>query len=241
MAFTVLASWDFRTDSSATGLASRRGNYTLTQEGTPTWSSTGVDCSGAGDRRLKMTLPAELKVSPVWFVAGFRIMNATAPSEHTNIVGLRGNSTGIYDCSFSFIRQPSNSRVRVFFGAPDSGSDGVSTASVTTGSDLTLAVARTNTNNPALKYRIGSGAWVTGLITSAPIGYASDSVLMFGTPDSEDVRTQFHWFVMGSGPITDAEAEAIQASPNTYIYPEVTGPSAATRARSRTLRKLSKR
>jgi hypothetical protein len=217
MAFTVLASWDFRgADSAATKRVARIGGYTLTEEGTPSWSADGVDCSGAGGRRLRLTLPPALKVSPSWFIAGFRIMNATAPVELTNIVGLRdGASTSLYDASMMLVRKPANTSTRVAFSP--SGSDTFD-AGVTLGVADHICAVRNPGVSPSIGVRINNDAWDNFALASINILYTATTALMFGTPDSEDVRTRYHWFIMGSGAITDAEVQAMYDNPNAYIY-----------------------
>ena len=232
MAYTVLATWDFRTATESTAINSRIGSYALTPTtggDAPSFTANGVDCSGGNSRRLTLTLPSELKVSPVWWVAGFRIINATTPPEFTNVVGLlKTDTSGLYEGAMMLARSPSNTSLRV---AVEGAGDGINAGvTITTGSDHIVAARRTGTNNPAFGLRVNNDAWDTGLITAAPVDYTSTSRLMFGNPTSQNCDCRYHWFIMGSGGITDAEVQAIYDNPDAYIYGSGGGPDAATLA-----------
>lgn len=219
MAYTVLASWDFRgSDTASTKRNSRVGSYTLTEGGTPTWSTDGVDCSASSANKLSLTLPTELRVSPVWWVVSLRIMNATAPAELTNVVGfLSTGATGLYSGRLMLCRKPANTSLRWTLLVDGSGTldSGVTLG---TGVDHVIAARRGPTNNPALGIRVNNDAWDGTLNTSNQVNMAS-SDLLFGSPTADNCRARFHWFVMGSGNITDTEVQDIYDNPNNFIYP----------------------
>ena len=240
MPFTVLASWDFRgADSAATKRTSRVGSYTLAESGTPTYSTAGVDCSASSANRLTLTLPSELKVSPVWFMANFQIINATAPAEFTNIVGIQFNDAAtLYDGSLMLARKPANTSLR--FRLASSGSGTLDSGVVLgTGSDHVVTARRSGVSNPAIGFRINSDAWDEGVNAPNALDYGATSRLVIGSPTTDNSRCRYAWVMMGSGGLSDAEDALIRADPDAYIYP-AGGPTPAQRARYRKLCKLTK-
>lgn len=219
MPFTVLASWDFRgTDSAATKRNSRVGSYTLTESGTPTYSDAGVDCSASSANRLTLTLPAELQVSPVWFMANFQVMNATPPSEFTNIVGIQfSDAVALYDGSLMLTRKPADTSVR--YRLVTSGSGTIDTGVILgTGSDHVVTLRRSGVSNPAVGVRINSDAWDQAVNSGNALAYGATSRLILGSPTTDNSRCRFAWFMMGSGGLDDAEDALIRANPDTYLY-----------------------
>lgn len=226
MAYTVLATWDFRTATSATGRASRIGSYTLTEAGTPTWSSSGVDCSASASNTLTLTLDSALKVSPVWWVAGMRLITGTAPADYTALLGLTKSNTGEYERALTLWRNASGTNL----GYAQSGTFGDLGTGVTlsTGADITIAARRTGTNNPAFGVKVNSDAFDTGVVDVNPVDYTSTSQLFFGSLGAQNSYMRYHWFIMGSGAITDGEVDAMLANPDAYIYGS--GSSSVSRA-----------
>lgn len=214
---TVLATWDFRTATASTGRASRIGSYTLTEAGTPTWSSSGVDCSASASNKLTLTLDTALKVSPVWWIAGMRLITGTTPADYTTILGLTKSNTGEYERALMLWRNASTTQL----GYAQSGAFGDLGTGVTlsTGADITIAARRTGTNNPAFGVKVNSDAFDTGVIDGNPVDYTSTSQLVFGSLGAQNSYMRYHWFIMGSGAITDGEVDAILANPDAYIYP----------------------
>jgi hypothetical protein len=242
MAFTVLASWDFRgADSAATKRGSRVGSYTLTESGTPTYSTAGVDCSASSGNRLTLTLPAELKVSPLWLMVNFQVMNATAPAEFTNIAGIQFSNTSadLYDGTLMLCRKPANTSVRSRLIT-----DGSTTtdAGVTlgTGSDHVVTLRRSGVNNPAIGIRVNSDAWDGNLNTSNQLDFSATSRLIIGSPTTDNSRCRYAWIMLGSGALDDSEDVTIRASPDTYLYGLAPSGTAAQRARYRKLCNLTK-
>lgn len=219
MPFTVLASWDFRgTDSAATKRNSRVGSYTLTESGTPTYSDAGVDCSASSANRLTLTLPAELQVSPVWFMANFQVMNATPPAEFTNIVGIQfSDAVALYDGSLMLTRKPADTSVR--YRLVTSGSGTIDTGVILgTGSDHVVTLRRSGVSNPAIGARVNSDAWDQAVNSGNALAYGATSHLILGSPTTDNSRCRFAWFMMGSGGLDDAEDALIRANPDTYLY-----------------------
>jgi hypothetical protein len=227
MPFTVLASWDFRgADSAATKRNSRVGSYTLTESGTPTYSTAGVDCSASSANRLTLTLPAELQVSPAWFMANFQIMNATAPAEFTNIVGIQFSDAALlYDGSLMLTRKPADTSLRFRLASSVSGTldSGVVLG---TGSDHVVTARRSGVSSPAIGFRINSDAWDEALNTPSALDYGATSRLVIGSPTADNSRCRYAWVMMGSGGLSDAEDALIRANPDAYIYP-ASGPTPA--------------
>lgn len=227
MAYTVLASWDFRgADSAATKRVARIGGYTLTEGGTITWTSDGADCSGAAANKLTLTMPAELKVSPVWWVCGMRLMSGTAPADYTTVCGLLQNAGNEYEASMLAYRLP-NTSTNLRIGQSGSYGDVGGGSALSTGSDTILAARRTGTNNPAFGLRVNNDAWDTGIIDGNPVDYAATSQVFMGSIGAQNSLMRYHWFVMGSGAISDAEVQAIYDNPDAFIYPAPSGVSSA--------------
>lgn len=225
MAYTILATWDFRTATAATGRASRVGSYTLTEAGTPSWSVNGVDCSASAANRLTLTLPVELRVSPVWWIAGMRLIDGTAPSGYTTLVGLTKSNLGEFERALLLWRNASGTNLGV---AHSSVTDDVSTGvTLATGADITIAARRTGVNNPAFSVKVNADAWDGGVNTPNAVDLTATSQLVFGSLGANSSFMRYHWLIMGSGAITDGEVDAMLANPNAFIYPSV-GPDAAT-------------
>lgn len=227
MSFTVLAAWDFRgADTAATKRTSRVGSYTFTESGTPAYSTAGVDCSASSGNRLTLTLPDELKVSPLWFMVNLQIMNPTAPPEFTNIAGIQfSDVAALYDGTLMLTRKPADTSVR--FRLLTSGSGTMDSGVILgTGSDHVITVRRSGVNNPAIGLRVNSDAWDGAANTGNQLAFGATSRLILGSPTTDNSRCRFAWFMMGSGALDDAEDAVIRANADTYLYglPPVTTP-----------------
>jgi len=219
MAFTVVTTWDFRgSDSDATKRVSRIGSYTLTENGTPTYSTDGVTFN-ATDAGLTLTLPAELKyATPFWIMGSIRRVGSNGAFR--NVFGFVHNNTSAvpYDSMvFSLNQDQTTGGV--------STNDGTSNvANFTAGGHPAL-----NTDYVATIKRLQTSATLhldggAAVATASPSGwpaYASTAHLAIGDliGVSRNSAIRCAWLIIGTGDITTAEMATIQASPNTYIYP----------------------
>jgi len=212
MAYTIITTWDFRTATSATGRASRIGSYTLTEGGAPAWASTGVSLDATGDR-LTLTLPAELKyANNFWIMCSLKRLGEPTDygtyfgynidtSDGGSILALRewAGDVGVHQPGIteSAAQRPSTS-FGVFTLKKNDASPGRSTF--------------------ADGVSVATTALETGTISGL---YTGTSSLSFGgaVGTSTNANSEYAWAIIGTGDISEAEAVAIQASPNTYLYP----------------------
>lgn len=228
MPFTVLASWDFRgADSPAVKRQSRIGGITLAEAGTgtPTYSSGGVDFTPALSSRLEATVPAGMKADRIWHIVGFRLQDNTVVSEVANIAMIRAapSSPSHYEAVISAVYGPSFATGSRF--AEGSGAFGVNAnGTISAGNDYVYAGLH-HRGNPAASVRLSGNAWATaGINSQAPNWVAfPDAMFTFGSfwNTINAARVRVAWYIYGSGQITQAEADGIIASPNSFIYPDL--------------------
>lgn len=219
MAYTIVTSWDFRTATGATARASRRNSYTLTESGTPNYTASGVELSGAGER-LYLTLPAELKhTDSFWLMAAMRRIGT--PSNYVNVLGFALNDT---DTQGWFVMQVGFDATGTTLKAYGTETNGFNYSDQTTGNspalntDFLLTVVRTPDRVRA--YISNTLVATTASLGSIPT-YQTNAHLVIGpnVPSATNINFRYDWMLHGTGDITDTEIATIQASPNTYIYP----------------------
>ncbi len=220
MAFTVLATWDFRgAESASVKRDSRIGSYTLTESGTPTWSSLGVLCSGASDR-LTLTLPSELKLTgDIWIMGG--VTRKGSPTGFRNIFGyIQNENDNNAGQTFSLMHWSGDNALRYAL-SPTVG-DGLYSVPLTTVDDeVTISLVRSG--NDFSVYT--DAASVASKTDSGTLQYETTSHLAIGPAIGTTGASnyQYHWLIIGSGTHTTGEATTILSDLDGYLYPAVSG------------------
>lgn len=224
MPFTIVASWDFRgADSAATKRQSRRGSYTLTEQGTPTYSTSGVTCDANG-QALTLTLPAEMRyASAFWIMCGLRRIGT--PTNNVNNFGFIHNdaSSAPFHVLNAFY-ESTNGRV-------DTNASGTLVAS-------TADAAQYPTLNTDQVWTLNRKTDVSGLwLSNTVVGSRSLTPGQWPTYDPtahlalgcqlgvfRNPNTRYDWLLIGTDEIDATDIATIQAAPNTYIYGAATTP-----------------
>lgn len=216
MAFTVSLTFDFRgTDSNATKRTARIGSMSLSDVGTPTYSSAGISCNGTG-QGLIGTLPSFTYSAPFWVMCALR---RTGSTDNANAFGMIFASTPTYPSHVLQLEYRDGTGARV---ATNDGIDALR-GTVASGNRPTL-----NTDEAWTLKRLNTSATIHSASTlqdtysfaaSWPSASGTASLLI-GTDDvAQNVNTRYDWLIIGTGDITTSEMATIQASPNTYLYP----------------------
>jgi hypothetical protein len=218
MPYVTRAAWEFRGAASA---AAKRnsvvGSYTLTESGTPSYSTAGVNFSASTSDRLALTLPVELRIGFVWTIGGFRVTGSN-PGGDAHAFSLMLNDTVALDISLGFLRAPNGqSFSKAAFGGSSFG--GTNHGVIPTATDVTFAIYKTalGVNNPGFRGRLSSSTWQSFFTYNAGIDYTATSRLVFGSTNSFNANLEMQWFAMGDGDITEAELDAISANPSLVL------------------------
>ena len=218
MAYTIVATWDFRgADSAATKRASRIGSFTLSENGTPTYSTDGVTFDAAGEGLSIPSIPAGLKLTePFWCMISFRRLG-TAGADYSNYAGWAANNVVGDPYVVHAINADTSGNVRYLINSAGVFTASGSTPALANNTDVGYTfVKRTTTAD------LYSGASSIASIssTSAVTYYATSE---FGVGDmaglGRNSNMRANWLIIGTGDITTGEMTTIQASPSTYLYP----------------------
>lgn len=221
MAFTVVATWDFRgADNEATKLAPRIGGFSsLTKQGTPTIDTNGVACAADG-QGLTLTLPAGLKyVETFWLMCALRRTGTTTAA--CNIFGFINNSTDLapYHSLNHLGWSGDTGRIDTNASGSQISSTTDTTYLPTSSTNEVWTIRRDDTSAKLYK---ASTEMVSATVTSGnwPT-YGATAHLAVGCQlgVSRNVNTRFDWLIIGTGAITTGEMTTIQTTPNNYLYP----------------------
>ena len=218
MSYTVVASWDFRgSDSAATKRNSKVGAYTLTEGGTPTWSSAGVQVTGMTDR-LTLTLPSELKyTTDMWIIASIERTGTAAAFE--NYFGYAQQDTsGNANWTLAFCEWNTGAgETALRYALSQTVGDGLYTTSATPPLNTPTVITISRRDNVFEIFKDGSS--VATKTDGGSLQYTATSHLAVGSKlgDNAAMNTRFHWIAIGTGQITASEVAAIEADPNTTL------------------------
>lgn len=222
MAFTVVTSWDFRgSDSAAIKRTSRIGSYTLTNQGTPSYSTDGVTCNANG-QGLTLTLPAELKfTSDYWIMCGLRRIGVVDQNvSNFGYIANDSDSSPFMTLTHFYNADGVRASVRTNDGGTPTGGLEDAAALPTLDTDEVFVLRSLATSSAVFKGNTEASA----VTLSARPTYTATSHLAIGCAlgYSRNPRTRYHWVLVGTGSITTAEMATIQADPNAYLYAAAT-------------------
>ena len=224
MAYTILATWDFRTTDSATARTSRRnpsgGPYVLTASGSPSYTVNGVSIGSGADLRLNTT-PAELRpANECGIICGFR-RNDVPVNNQDHWISYFWDATASAAPFFSPFSYQYGSSTTATIAMANGGTyrgASVSSGIATLDADIVYTLQRESIS----ELRLYEGASTTVQSLSGATAwhpYDTTATLVFGRPH------RFAWAIMYSGTLSQAERTAIIATPDDFIYPAPSGPA----------------
>ena len=223
MAFTVITSWDFRgADSASVKRASRRGSYTLIQQGTPTYATTGVTCDTAS-AGLNLVLPSELKFTgDFWLMCRAR-RSASGAVSSTVFGYIPNDSDSTPFLTLAHVQMASGTNAKI--AGSDNGTYVESAESTTAVPQSSFETYTLKSLGTSIKLFSEAVERYSVTVASRPAFYATSHFSLGAVINStRDHKLEYEWAIIGTGDITTGEMSTIAASPNTYIYGAATTP-----------------
>lgn len=226
MAFTVVASWDFRgAGSDATKKASRIGSFTLVSQGSPSFSTDGVSFTASGDGLTIAPSPTELRLThPFWIMVNFRRLGTV--TNDAALVGLSHNNTDSDPYASLGINYGSSNAINLVGNNAGTFNAAMSSLTPVVDTDYSLTLVKKTSTAIAEGY---DGASSIGSFAAAQPTYGASGEFYVGdyTGISRNSNSRVAWVLVGSGEISTSEMTTIQATPDSYLYPAGGGSSIA--------------
>jgi hypothetical protein len=221
MAYTIIATWDFRgADSAATKRASRIGSFTLSENGTPTYNTDGVTFDAAGEGLSIPSVGAGLRpTEPFWCMISFRRLGV-AGADYSNYAGWAANNVVAAPFVVHQINADNSGNVRYLINSAGTFTAAAATPALANNTDVAYTFVKRSTTADLYD---GSTSIASITSVSAVTYYATSE---FGIGDmaglGRNSNMRANWLIVGTGDITTGEMTTIQGAPNTYLYPSAT-------------------